>query len=437
MAENIAISNFIDKLIAGTVVDSDRNAVKALANDYDRYTTKKFVEMFANVKKAEATIGNQTYKINADGVESLFDLLENGNALAPEYVNGIPVVNSDTTKDTVVLGGEFSIEEEYVTRNSNNKVSAKTVSGKSVILNDVEVSDNGYLLISPVNNGKITMNNVSVDGSSGKLSASNGPNTPLNIKSNGTIVINRMTETATNDISAVPQTSYNKSIYNAIEIWGNAQGQPKSIIIKDSNFVNSFSNNAINIFGMANGGKALIENCVFDYASNILRIGSLNSGFENSYNCVIEFKNCVFKNWDSDTEWGSFGLCQYDSNPPKNIYGTDENGTHITIKLVDCYRDEEKTRKILPYTDITKQFGPNVYAKTIVNDNEVITTYPSGTQLLVNGTMTDVSGRNVVDTQNRMMLLYGKLPGMSAKSIVPDEINGESTISWYPTFIIE
>ncbi len=453
MADKTPIEQFVESFdentgLPGANTEGLRASVAALADNYDRYTAKQFVKMVSQIKKTKVTLANVgNFELTAKGAESLFNLLETSTALEPKYkADGTLDINTDTTKDTVVVGGDFVKEQPIV--NAKGVILSETVTGKNIILNDATIGDYSYEKFTPTANGNVTLNNLTVDGSTGNLSNKNwnAPNTPLNFSSTGNVTINGMTMTANNDPSAVPQTNYENSIYNALEIWGN----PKSIVIKDCNFVNSFSNNAINIFGMADGGKALIENCVFDYASNILRIGSQDNGFENSYNCVIEFRNCVFKNWDTDKMWGSFALCQFDSvHEPavnnvkytrKNIYGTDANGTHITIRLVDCYRDAAKTQLITPYGDITKQFGPNVF----VTDNGVIQKYPNSTSLLVNGTMTDVSGQDMVDTANRMMILYGRLLNMSSKTIVPDEVafcesdalKDVYGVTLYPTFEI-
>lgn len=424
-----------------TFVNGIGTTGNALAVDQlglSRTVSKKFARMLGKVKSKTATVGTDTYTLTAPGAVSMIEMLEEGEALAPEYnESGALVINNDKNVATVVIGGEFKSTEPTVDPNTGKliKKTSTTVTGESIIISDATVKDYSYLVFAPADGGKTVLEGLKVNGSDGKLSAGKGPNTPLVFKSDGAIVIRDMTETATSDPNAKPQFAYGTSIYNGLEIWGHQKsdgtwGNPKSILIEDCSFVNSFSNNAINIFGMADGGKALIKNCVFDGASNILRIGSKNNGFENSYNCVIEFRDCQFKSWDTDTLWGAFGLCQFDDGD-KNIYGTDANGTHVTIKLVNCTGPDGQ--KIQPFADKAKVCGEACLVSTVVDGNEVVSKYPSGTQLPVDGTMTDVSGQDMVDTQHRLMQLYGKLPGMTAKTLV----SFANYADWFPNIVVE
>ena len=418
-----------------TFVNGIGTTGNALAVDQlglSRTVSKKFAKMLGKVKSKTATVGTDTYTLTAPGAVSMLEMLEEGNSLAPSYnENGVLEINTDKAIDTVVIGGSFA----STAPEAGKKKGATTITGQNIVITDANFGEYAYHAFAPADGGKVVLEGITVDGSDGKLSAGKGPNTPLVFKSDNAIVVREMTETAGSDPNAKPQFAYGTSIYNGLEIWGHQKadgtwGNPTSILIEDCSFVNSFSNNAINIFGMANGGKALIKNCVFDGASNILRIGSKNNGFENSYNCVIEFRDCQFKSWDTDTLWGAFALCQFDDGD-KNIYGTDANGTHVTIKLVNCTGPDGQ--KIQPFADKAKVCGEACLVSTVVDGNEVVSKYPSGTQLPVDGTMTDVSGQDMVDTQHRLMQMYGKLPGMTAKTLV----KFADYADWFPNIVVE
>jgi hypothetical protein len=421
----LAIENFVDN------IGQANNELNVNQLGLTRTVSKKFAKMLGGVKKKEVTLDNTKYTLTKEGAVSMITMFEEGDSLAPSYnENGVLEINNDKTADTVVIGGSFA----STAPEQGKKKGSTVVTGKNIVITDANFGEYAYHTFAPADGGKVVLEGIAVDGSDGKLCAGKGPNTPLVFKSDGAVVIREMTETAGSDANAKPQLCYNSAIYNGLEIWGHQKadgtwGNPTSILIEDCNFVNSFSNNAINIFGMASGAKALIKNCVFDGASNILRIGSVNTGFANSYNCVIEFRDCQFKSWDTDKLWGSFALCQFD-NDGSNIYGTDSNGTHITIKLVNCTGPDGQ--KIVA-ADPTKLFGSEVYVTTTVDNQEVVTKYAQGTQILVDGAMTDVSGQDMVDTQHRLMVLYGKLPGMSAKS---SAISYADYTAYFPTFIV-
>ena len=439
-----AITNFVNG------IGTSGNALDTTNLVFNRTVSKKFVKMLGKVKSKTATIGTDTYTLTAPGAVAMFEMLDESAYLAPSYnENGALEINSDKSVDTVVIGGQFVSTPPTV--NAEGKIVKKgtnTVAGKNIIITDDTFTDYAYHTFTPSDGGKVVLEGVAVDGSEGKLCAGKGPNTPLVFKSDGAIVIREMTETATNDSTTKPQLSYNSAIYNGLEIWGHQKadgtwGNPTSILIEDCNFVNSFSNNAINIFGMANGAKALIKNCVFDGASNILRIGSVNTGFQNSYNCVIEFRDCQFKSWDTDAIWGAFALCEFDEGT-KNIYGTDDNGTHITIKIVNCTGPDGQ--KIQPFANQGDVCGPNVLVKNIVDGNEIVSTYANGTQLLVDGTATDVSGRAVVDTQHRLLIMWdrsGKTPASTDGAAITWPRYGAKFVpwegyeNWFPTLIVE
>lgn len=484
-----AIEAFVDGIGTANPVSLDVDNL-----EFNRTISKKFAKMLSGVKKKQVTLANTDYTLTKEGAVSMVEMFDEGESLAPVYVNGVLDINTDKNVDTVVVGGEFV----GVAPTAGNKAATTQITGNSVIISDATFGEYAFHKFVPADGGKVVLENITVDGGeNGNLNSVTGSNTPLVFASSGDIVIREMTEVAHAD--GVTSAKAN-SIYNGLEIWGNTKADgtfanPTSILIEDCHFKNNLWNNAINIFGMANGAKALIKNCTFDYASNILRIGSVENGFIDSYNCVIEFRDCNFKSWDSNASWGSFGLCQFDSalyykmtavNPDdtteyklqgtnvslyanatnksknakstyvkftynnveyvtanhtlikvfdaskdtfadmqtvvdgngkavstyvsKNIYGTDSNGTHITIKLVNCTGPDGNK---ITAEDPTKLFGSDVFVSNVIDGNVVVT--------------------NVVDTQHRLMLLYSQFEGENTY-IIPPYTGYEA---WYPTFVIE
>lgn len=89
-------------------------------------------------------------------------------------------------------------------------------------------------------------------------------------------------------------SSFAASGYNAINIGSGAKDcNYKEINITNCDFTSVLENNAINIYGCAEGGVINIKNCTFDGCmSNPIR-------FFNSSNvhATINVENCVFKQW--------------------------------------------------------------------------------------------------------------------------------------------
>ena len=345
MAENTAIQDFISALSATytdeqarqTAIETARTAVKALADNYDRYTTKRFVEMFSKVNKATATIGDKDYTMTAAGVESLFTTLDDGTALevTPDKVY------NDVTNDAVILGGEFAgnvTETQVANHEPIISYSPKTynVQGKDVIINDATIINAGVVV--PDAAGKLVINALTVDNTNGNLSkAVTNSNRVLKVV-NGkceSIVLKEMTMKATDTVAG-------KNLYNGVEFWAGANC--KSILIEKCAFLGSYTHNAVNVYSCADNCVITVKNCYFDNFNkdgNILRLSNINA----AKNVHIIFDNCVFDHWDGDSlaegqtnQYAGFCLCQdytsgsVEAEKANALFGPDK----IKITLKNC-----------------------------------------------------------------------------------------------------
>ena len=114
--------------------------------------------------------------------------------------------------------------------------------------------------------------------------------------------------------------------YNAIEC-NLSEAIAKSIVIDNVNFDGPLSNNAINIFGMANGGVVTIANCHFKKVSNMLRISNrLNT------NWTINIINCTVDEWDVGQYGGAILLQDYVSKSAEEV-ATRNEFKNLTINI--------------------------------------------------------------------------------------------------------
>ena len=111
------------------------------------------------------------------------------------------------------------------------------------------------------------------------------------------LIITKNTSNAEPAVLTISGSTFAASGYNAINI-GNANNDwnYKEINIVDCDFSAVLENNAINIYGCADGGVINIKNCTFaGSSSNPIR-------FFNTSNieATINIENCVFKQWELD-----------------------------------------------------------------------------------------------------------------------------------------
>jgi hypothetical protein len=128
--------------------------------------------------------------------------------------------------------------------------------------------------------------------------------------------------------------------YNGIEI-GLGTGLAKSVIIDNCEFDGAFSNNAINIFGMDNGGVVTISNCHFHKLSNILRISNrTNTAW------TINLINCTCDEWDT-SEYAGMVLFQDYTSGSKEAADANNQFAKITLNIQNCYKPDG-TKIVMP-----------------------------------------------------------------------------------------
>ena len=129
---------------------------------------------------------------------------------------------------------------------------------------------------------------------------------------------------------------YNFSIekaYNGIEC-NLTEAVAKSIVIDGVDFDGPLSNNAINIFGMAEGGVATIANCHFKKVSNVLRLSNrLNTTW------TVNLINCVCDEWETGMYGGMILLQDYTSKSQEEAAAS-EQFKKITINIQNCTKPD-------------------------------------------------------------------------------------------------
>lgn len=141
----------------------------------------------------------------------------------------------------------------------------------------------------------------------------------------------------------ITQSNINQTGYNAIEI--GLKTTPKSVIIDGINFNSALSNNAILVFGTADGGSVTISNCSFTKCSNPLRISNKNGG-----KVTVNIIDCEFGEWDPDPTWAGMIICQdytsksVEAEQANNLFSPDK----VTINIVNCTKNGEKITMTSP-----------------------------------------------------------------------------------------
>lgn len=251
-------------------------------------------------------------------------------------------VNSNT------IEGEVNIIGNNVTLKDAN-ISAKTViTGENAILDnikinnfDTEVTENkgkGTALVKVVSNGDLTIRNTNLENVQGL--AYNA----INIDVKGKIIIENCTF---GEITGV---------YNGIEF---SQKTPiKELVIKNNIFKKgSCTHNSINLFTFEDNANVTIENNIFEYSANAIRL----SNYTNS-NVIFNITNN--KMLDGDTsDWGGLICFQAVKENEsfvgftinvKDLIGTDGNiiktveGTGTGINRLGYYYGDKYENHIVP-----------------------------------------------------------------------------------------
>ena len=253
-------------------------------NVYTKAEVDAEVSVKANTADVEASQNAQDVlivsKADANSVLSRIQMLEEKIAsLSKTNVESVNVSEStenlnDSAKDYVLNG---------------NATSTLSVTGKSVTLSDVNVSNDARV--------KINAGDVEIKGTefSGEFAKSTS-NAVVSLNSAEYVSIKDATFDATS------------SAYNAIEIGLNSAVStlPKSVLIENCKFEGALSNNAILVFATQDNAVININNCAFENVSNVLRL----SNRANAKNVTVNVTNCTVNKWEEKPEYAGFLICE-------------------------------------------------------------------------------------------------------------------------------
>lgn len=289
------------------------------------------VEEFANISKINTQIESLYQTVNdlkanipilsakVELLESKVDNLEKSNSEVVETYDGSQELNDEAKV--------YSISNANITNNP-------AITAKSVILNDSTLTNNARMQIKAEN---VNINNLQVTGDFPKSTS----NSVININDTENIIFKDMT--------------FNSSdVYNGIEIGLSSDNSklPKNIIFDNCRFEGSFSNNAILIFGTQNNATITLNNCYFEKISNALRL----SNKSNASGVTVNIINCTVDEWDSNTLWSGFLICEDYTNTESEAQAEEANlfsPEKIKVNFINLIHNSEK---ILP-SDIESVCG--------------------------------------------------------------------------------
>ena len=252
-------------------------------------------------------------------LESKVDNLEKSNSEVVETYDGSQELNDEAKV--------YSISNANITN-------SPSITAKSVILNDSTLTNNARMQIKAEN---VNINNLQVTGGFPKSTS----NSVININDTENIIFKDMT--------------FNSSdVYNGIEIGLSSDNSklPKNIIFDNCRFEGSFSNNAILIFGTQNNATITLNNCYFKKVSNALRL----SNKSNASGVTVNIINCTVDEWDSNTLWRGFLICEDYTNTESEAQAEEANlfsPEKIKVNFINLIHNNEK---ILP-SDIVSVCG--------------------------------------------------------------------------------
>ena len=289
------------------------------------------VEEFAIISKINTQIESLYQTVNdlksnipilsakVELLESKVDNLEKSNSEVVETYDGSQELNDEAKV--------YSISNANITNNPS-------ITAKSVILNDSTLTNNARMQIKAEN---VNINNLQVTGDFPKSTS----NSVININDTENIIFKDMT--------------FNSSdVYNGIEIGLSSDNSklPKNIIFDNCRFEGSFSNNAILIFGTQNNATITLNNCYFEKVSNALRL----SNKSNASGVTVNIINCTVDEWDSNTLWSGFLICEDYTNTESEAQAEEANlfsPEKIKVNFINLIHNSEK---ILP-SDIVSVCG--------------------------------------------------------------------------------
>ena len=298
--------------------------VSELEND-SLYQTKDEVDaintqiesLYQTVNDLKSNIPILSAKVEL--LESKVDNLEKSNSEVVETYDGSQKLNDETKV--------YSISNAKITN-------SPSITAKSVILNDSTLTNNARMQIKAEN---VNINNLQVTGGFPKSTS----NSVININDTENIIFKDMT--------------FNSSdVYNGIEIGLSSDNSklPKNIIFDNCRFEGSFSNNAILIFGTQNNATITLNNCYFKKVSNALRL----SNKSNASGVTVNIINCTVDEWDSNTLWSGFLICEDYTNRESEAQAEKANlfsPEKIKVNFINLIHNGEK---ILP-SDIVSVCG--------------------------------------------------------------------------------
>lgn len=242
---------------------------------------------------------------------------------------------TDTTVDYIIKNTTVD-SSSYSPSDTKKQVLVK---GKSVTINNGTVTNDARLSIS-ADDGDVEIKNVKFEGAFPKATS----NPILYIDDADNVIIKDLTIDAT-------------SAYNGIEIGLNAASSAKSILIDNCQFKGHFDNNGISIFGMKDDAVININNCYFEYLSNMIRL----SNKTNAKNVTVNITNCKCDKWET-INWNYAGMiiCQDNYSGTKeaeeanNVFGPDK----MTINIINC---EGPYGKVKTPADISSVCGSQTF----------------------------------------------------------------------------
>ena len=121
--------------------------------------------------------------------------------------------------------------------------------------------------------------------------------------------------------------------YNAIEV-GLSQGLAKSVIIDGCTFDGPFTNNAINVFGLDDGGVVTISNCYFKKVSNVLRLSN-----RTNTSWTVNLINCICDEWELGQYAGMILMQDYTSGSSSAAEQSNQFAK-LTINIQNCTKPD-------------------------------------------------------------------------------------------------
>ena len=289
------------------------------------------VEEFAIISKINTQIESLYQTVN--NLKSNIPILSAKVELLESKVDNLEKSNSEVV-ETYDGSQELNDEAKVYSISNANITNSPSITAKSVILNDSTLTNNARMQIKAEN---VNINNLQVTGDFPKSTS----NSVININDTENIIFKDMTFNSSN-------------VYNGIEIGLSSDNSklPKNIIFDNCRFEGSFSNNAILIFGTQNNATITLNNCYFEKVSNALRL----SNKSNASGVTVNIINCTVDEWDSNTLWSGFLICEDYTNTESEAQAEEANlfsPEKIKVNFINLIHNSEK---ILP-SDIVSVCG--------------------------------------------------------------------------------